>query len=333
MLDANGKERKAVKWCKNDNGLFLPENYTVIKKIDVKKKRTLKEQIRWIFDNITIVVLLPSFLGAVWQILELSSINVAYLRFFSVSQILVDGILILSLLILLIVISKIIMVFVKFSFENKIKRFEDKDLLKRIEKKLPKAMIKSIIVSILLVGSMTYFIPMLFSPMFPKSPIFTIFLLAFTVMGITLYLADTAVLVITKIRNDQSSEHDVNRYIRAVLDKYKNYIYWSTLISMFLIIITLPILLKIFSQNFILPINLYNTKYLESIIYKEFKTKDYSIKYFNDKYTFVELCTVKKCSHKLDKEIIIYPTEKVLFKTTYGKVWTGYFTTYKPVNR
>ncbi|WP_201573480.1 hypothetical protein [Psychrobacter sp. H8-1] len=99
-------------------------------------KKTINDYIEWIFSHISIVVLIPSFLGAVWQILELSSINVAYIRFFSISQIPIDGTLILFLLIFLFGMSKITMALVKHSFEKKIEMFEDESLLEKTKLKL-----------------------------------------------------------------------------------------------------------------------------------------------------------------------------------------------------
>lgn len=47
------------------------------------------------------IILIPSILGGLWQILELSSIGTAYIRFFSVSQVIPDGLLFLFLLLVL----------------------------------------------------------------------------------------------------------------------------------------------------------------------------------------------------------------------------------------
>lgn len=327
MLDSNEKELKIRKWHKSDSGLFLPDTY--LAKV---KKKTLKERIRWVIDNITIVLLLPSFLGAVWQILELSSMNIAYIRFFSISQIPVDGTLILFLGLLLLAMGKIIITFVKFDFETKAKQYKDENLLAEIKSKLNKLIIKHTITLMILLAGLAYLIPNIFIDMFADSPIFTIVLMGGAVMAVMLYAADTLVLVSLKIISGNHDIDNIEKTIRSSLDKYKYLILFSVVSITILTSITLIILLKLFSQNFILPTNLYNTKDLDLVINKEFKTKDYSIEYFNDKYIFVELCTIKKCSHALDKEIVIYPTEKVLFKTTYGKVWSGYFTTYNPVD-
>lgn len=298
------------------------------------RKKAIKVYIEWMLNHIAIVLLIPSFLGAVWQILELSSINVAYIRFFSISQIPIDGTLILFLLIFILGMSKITMALVKHSFENKIKILEDEKLLEKTKSKLNQDIAIAGIACTVLICGTVYFIPTLYADIFPNSPIATILLVYANIAGLMLYLAQLFILIGIKIGvKDKGTSHDIiGQKVRGFLDKYKQPIFWSFIFSVIIIIITFIVFLRLFSQSFVLPTNLYNTKNLEAIIYNEFKTKDYDVEYFNDKYIFVELCTIKKCSHPSDKEIVIYPTEKVLFKTTYGKVWTGYFTTSKPVD-
>jgi len=50
---------------------------------------------KWIVNNIQLIVLLPAVLGGLWQILELSSMSLSFIRFFSVTQVVADGLLIL----------------------------------------------------------------------------------------------------------------------------------------------------------------------------------------------------------------------------------------------
>ncbi|WP_299221910.1 hypothetical protein [uncultured Psychrobacter sp.] len=331
MLDPNEEGRKSIKWYKTDGDLFLPESYKLSKETEVNKKG-LKDRIKWIFDNISVILLLPSFLGAVWQILELSSINVAYIRFFSVTQIPFDGILILFLLIVMFVMGKVITTLVKSTFKNRVKAIEDEEVASRIDKKLRYYAIKNAFGIILFISSLVYLTTELFIDLFPKAPIITTLLLGISIGSVALIFVDTITLIMVKTRNDKTRSDHTKVHIKTFLDKYKNYIYWFFLASLvFIVFITYKLLIA-FSASFTLPVNLYNVKNLESVIYNDFKTKDYEIEYFNDKYIFVKLCTIKQCSHEVHKEIIIYPTEKVLFKATYGKVWAGYFTTYKPIN-
>ena len=52
-------------------------------------------------DNLAIVILLPTILGGLWQLIELSLLSFSFVRFFSVTQLLPDGLIILSMLFLL----------------------------------------------------------------------------------------------------------------------------------------------------------------------------------------------------------------------------------------
>lgn len=321
-------------WQKNDHGLLLPRDVITERTDRIEKKRkSLNDHIKWAFQNTTLVLLVPSFLGAVWQILELSTINIAYIRFFSISQIPIDGTLILFLLILLLGLSKITASFLKFVVESKVELFKNEQWIEKIKPTLKREIvIKSIIsifFTILIIG---YFIPFIFTEMFPTSPIIAICFIYFSIVGIIFYLAELTLLISVRVSKDYPNRDSMEQHIKYSTKKYQNTIYWSIILSICIAVFTLILLLKIFSQNFILPSDLYNKKYLEKIIYEEFKNKDYTVEYFNDKYIFVKLCPTEKCTHNLDKKIIVYPTEKVLFKATYGKVWTGYFTTYNPVN-
>jgi hypothetical protein len=46
-------------------------------------------------DHLNLVLIVPGILGGVWQILELSSLSISFVRFFSVTQLIADGLLIL----------------------------------------------------------------------------------------------------------------------------------------------------------------------------------------------------------------------------------------------
>lgn len=331
MLSPNSEENKNQEWHKKDNGLFLPRTYHINVK---KKKRSLKQKTHWIIENITIVLLIPSFLGALWQIAELSRINIAYIRFFSVSQIPVDGILILILIILIVVNTKVVIALTKYNFKSKMELIKNEELVERILKDSGLKITASVIWSLLLTGIYVYLILEFFTVIFSATPIFALILLSLSTMGLILYLTDTFLIVmLKKFRGNTNVKYEDIEVIFDNLDKYKMPILWSLLGGTITFLFIMYILLKGFSASFTLPNSLYNTKHLDSIIYNEFETDDYSIEYFNDKYIFVKLCTLPKCNHELEKKIIVYPTEKVLFKATYGKIWTGYFTTYNPVDK
>ncbi|MFB6456194.1 hypothetical protein ACE38W_13055 [Chitinophaga sp. Hz27] len=63
--------------------------------MNVEKANTFTPSIK---DILSIIVVLPTIFGGIWQLLELICINPAYIRFFSVTQLVPDGLLILSII-------------------------------------------------------------------------------------------------------------------------------------------------------------------------------------------------------------------------------------------
>ncbi|MDQ8012949.1 MAG: hypothetical protein REI96_10905 [Flavobacterium nitrogenifigens] len=55
----------------------------------------LKSISAFIKKNLSIIIIIPAFIGGAWQALELMNISVQYIRFFSISQIVPDGLVIL----------------------------------------------------------------------------------------------------------------------------------------------------------------------------------------------------------------------------------------------
>lgn len=49
----------------------------------------------WLKENLPVIVIIPALLGGLWQLIELSLIGLPYIRFFSVSQLISDGLLLL----------------------------------------------------------------------------------------------------------------------------------------------------------------------------------------------------------------------------------------------
>ncbi|MDC4645939.1 hypothetical protein OHV73_19020, partial [Acinetobacter baumannii] len=46
-------------------------------------------------ENLPIILIIPTSLGGIWQLLELSNLGIPYIRFFSVTQLLPDGLVII----------------------------------------------------------------------------------------------------------------------------------------------------------------------------------------------------------------------------------------------
>jgi len=58
---------------------------------------------KFLKEYLPLIIVIPTFLGGIWQILELSIISMSYVRFFSISQLVADGILIIMIIFPLII--------------------------------------------------------------------------------------------------------------------------------------------------------------------------------------------------------------------------------------
>ncbi|MBC5836806.1 hypothetical protein [Flavobacterium muglaense] len=60
----------------------------------------LKNIVDFLKEYLSVLIVIPAFIGGIWQGFELMSISIPYIRFFSISQIVSDGILILMFIII-----------------------------------------------------------------------------------------------------------------------------------------------------------------------------------------------------------------------------------------
>ena len=60
-----------------------------------KSNNTLTLFIKFIKEYLSFILIIPTLLGGIWQIIELSSISISFIRFFSVTQLIADGLLII----------------------------------------------------------------------------------------------------------------------------------------------------------------------------------------------------------------------------------------------
>lgn len=76
----------------------------------------MKKYIDLINKNFSLLVAIPPLLGSIWQLLKLSSISISYIRFFSLSQLIPDGI-IISIFIFILIVGIILIVYLYKKFE------------------------------------------------------------------------------------------------------------------------------------------------------------------------------------------------------------------------
>lgn len=83
-------------------------------------KNFKKSPLKGLKNNLNLIIILPALLGGLWQLIELSRISFSFIRFFSVSQIIPDGLLILLFLTIF-----TISVFILFYFWRKLDSEEE----------------------------------------------------------------------------------------------------------------------------------------------------------------------------------------------------------------
>lgn len=280
-------------------------------------------------DNLAIIILLPTILGGLWQLIELSSLSFSFVRFFSVTQLLPDGLLILTMIILLYIAYYFGINKHKFKYNRKILNLKTKkpnnfNFIKNVQSQKLKYVDnpiyrkENIFFELLII----IFSPILFYSFFILTDIydelindfnFIIFVIAFyfVILFLNMFLSSLFLLLVHFYESKFFSK--VKEYC---IDKpiIKEFLLFPVKIIFLILIILLTLfpltLATFFHEKYLLPSNLKNLEYLN----KTLKDKNYEsskIVYLNDKYIFIE--------HKINKStsIEIVKFDELFEKDTY----------------
>lgn len=267
-------------------------------------------------DNLAIVILLPTILGGLWQLIELSLLSFSFVRFFSVTQLLPDGLIILSMLFLLYIpyyfgINKF-----KLKFDRKILNL-NVDRLKNINNFIKNSLSSKLVYvenpiyrkeNIIFELLIVILIPIFFYLFFKFTNIydelindfnFIIFIFNFSIIIPFLYIFLSGLFILLIHFFESKFFSKIEKYsINKPLVK-ELLIFPIKIIGGIVIILMILFPMKIasfFHEKYLLPKNLKNLDYLD----KTLNNKNYQsnkIVYLNDKYIFIE--------HKIDKTISI----------------------------
>ncbi len=263
-------------------------------KIELKKVSLFSKNIiyKYLFNGlknikeyIGIIVLLPSLLGGIWQLYALSKISISYIRFFSISQLIPDGIIVFIFLIFLflIIILNISLILDLLNLLN----YLFKDYLNKI-KNIAYDTIerKSSLIKLLLI----FCLP-------------TIILFFLMILDIV-YLKNINLFYKILINTFIVALFIIYLYIIDTLkNKFIELKSLYSLNSIFILGITIIIfehLLISFGTNYQLPQNLINIDEISEKIKKENSSNNIDILYMNDKYIFIRLITEKIPNGKID---------------------------------
>lgn len=229
--------------------------------------KQLKRLLNFLKSYLAIIVLIPTIIGGLWQFFELLDVGYPFLRFFSLTQMAPDGILMLFILPISFLIS-VPAFFIYFSFNDLNKS--------KIVKKI-------VLVIFFLITLITNYIflekyivvgQILMKPTdIDKFVIFSYLLLSY--------------LFFTDFKFKNKSKNKLNSSLNSFWNVFS--IFWGSLTSLIFIISFIRIV-NIIGYNNAIPRKMINTQFLYDHIEREYGLEYgfFHIAYFNDKYIFVK---------------------------------------------
>jgi len=217
----------------------------------------INKAVNYIKENLNVIILIPTLLGGFWQLLELATLDISFIRFFSLTQVLSDG-----MVVLLFVLISLFFYYLLFSLNGKKTIIQDSE-----DKTDRKRAIYFLIFYILICGS-----------------VIIVFSLKENISKLDFALIIYITLYLIKFIFD---------IIVVILGKKNDY---NAFISMLIIVLPLFIynigsFFKEFHKMY-LPSDFKNIKYIEC--YMEMKKNEIELLYFNDKYIFVKINKTKE---------------------------------------
>lgn len=250
-----------------------------------KPKFAFKKIVDCLTKYLSLILIVPAVFGGIWQIINLSRISLAYIRFFSVSQIIPDGLLILVLLFIWFVVF-----YGMYLYFKRIRKNKSDDKTDSHQNTIAVLVFFCIICSVILYFSKNIF--------FSDSVSFIeIFIFPLAVINFT-FLFFSIITLIAFLRN----------FTREKFDKF----FKLLAIPYFLILIVmLGVFLRNFNKSFIIPGNLQNIENVKCKLGDSEKSTKYEILYFNDTYVFIEKMKISSLDGKeYGAEVIIVKIEE-----------------------
>lgn len=273
----------------NEDELEKTQIYNIQAKMSDKK--ALLKGFNLTKENIPFTLIMISGLGGIIQLIEISKIDIAYIRFFSVSQLAADGTLVAFTLLVSYIMYKFYLstLTVFDTIPNLEKAILNKDVtyLKKVTSDIPPVL--GFLIAVMGVAIFMHGDP------FKVNLLLMIALSSMMIAGLAFTLKFFTL-------------HD--KYIKAIDSNTKKS--WPNIILMatpaILIAYSMWNLSNIYLDLYKIPTpeRLTNYDYVESRVAQDYgNDKEYRIRYFNDKYMFIEIVE--------DKSIAIYKTDDILF--------------------
>lgn len=246
-------------------------------------------------ENLSVIVLIPSVLGGIWQVLELLNIGLPYLRFFSLSQLISDGLTIAITIVIFIILYRVAnpKKFVQSLFDGSGDR-------------IPTFLLVILIIFPLIVV-------VFYNDLYNDDNQFTF--LDYINLSIPLLILIGAFIrlffrMYLKIDKNVYAIKVIKYHIQNQTHIYENVkLFFGFVIQIILLFVFIAII-KFRDLIYTSP-NLENIKLAKENVNKNLnKSLKTEILYFNDKYIFME---IHERDIKESKKIIIYKTDDVFF--------------------
>lgn len=255
----------------------------------------LKRGIKYLSKHLSLVLLIPALLGGVWQIIELSQMSFSYVRFFSPSQVLADGLLLLILLIFFIgTFFFLYLIYSRYINSTSVDNTSNDEPLGITSKTNYTKCVSLFILYIILLLFEIYTL----SNILKKPDSFFTILILFPVATVILYLAIAA-------------------WMFANLSIIRTWFYRNILrhtIWLWFMAIAISVLLTAssFRKSFALPKDLVNADIIVHLIAEANPETQPVIVYNNDKYLFIELNNFFYLNNKpVNGGMLIVPVEDI----------------------
>lgn len=254
-------------------------------------------------DNLPILIIIPTAIGGIWQILELAAFGPSYIRFFSAPQLLPDGLLILGMTtVILIYVFYLTQIYEYYKFEYYIN-------------KSFKHLITILILNFITAVGLTIYI----SNSFKEIKTFTVFVIYIAIIYFLLKCILFIIQLIITI-SYKKSEREVKNLDEFVTnfknqDFHQPNVGWTTLVFLVFISFTAIFLIKPLRNFAYYPTNLENLSKLENELIKNFRLcTPPKLEYFNKDYLFYEIeVDDKKRTYIIEsKNLFLSPLEPIL---------------------
>ncbi len=263
--------------------------------------KTLKE----FKEYLPIIVLLPAIIGGAIQVLQLLLMSVSFVRFFSITQALTDGILSLSF-----IITVTIIVIILLFFHKPYQKFKEK-VLENIKWNWLRD--GFFFITDIFVNTIVFFFILLGCCFFIRSDFEIIEV--FYALAIVSFLSALVVVIVVRFKKKGSNKEQSLKE-----EKYSDHIRWYHIIIFYSLFLLLLLFLINFANSRFDDIQNQNNIYcyLDTKAF-EHEVEDYEIQYFNDDYIFVKLYfkdipkTLKNEVEKSPKSIITVLEFNTLF--------------------